>query len=301
MAADSLEIVEYLCENDVPWEDVKACEAAAAGNKLEFLKYMHENGAPWDILNCSVAAQHHHVESVLYLFSTGCYPSNNIWDFVGEDFRRVLQAFLEQEYSWYATPEATLRVVETGYLDGLINLIDNGCLWHPATTSHIAEKNNLAMLQCVHERDCPWNAYTCAKAESMVVLTYAHTHGAPILRDTLEKMLEPSSHDPRMVNFECFKYVHQHGGCPLQPSFTYCAARDGNLEWLKYLHEQGCEWVPEAPIIAAHYGHADCLDYILSHGGVYLDDVLLKAELSGNDACIAVATTHRGNPVSGTF
>ena len=44
------------------------------------------------------------------------------------------------------------------------------------------------------------------------------------------------------------------------------AARGGNLECLKYLHEHGCAWDKSACSAAALGGHSECLKYLRTHG-----------------------------------
>ena len=44
------------------------------------------------------------------------------------------------------------------------------------------------------------------------------------------------------------------------------AARGGNLECLKYLHEHGCAWDKSACEAAALRGHSECLKYLHTHG-----------------------------------
>lgn len=44
------------------------------------------------------------------------------------------------------------------------------------------------------------------------------------------------------------------------------AARGGNLECLKYLHEHGCAWDKSACSAAARGGHSECLKYLHTHG-----------------------------------
>ena len=41
----------------------------------------------------------------------------------------------------------------------------------------------------------------------------------------------------------------------------------GNLECLRYLHENGCPWTASAYLAAAEGGHLDCVRYIVENGG----------------------------------
>jgi hypothetical protein len=66
-------------------------------------------------------------------------------------------------------------------------------------------------------------------------------------------------------NLECLKYLHEHG-CAWDKSACSAAAGRGHLECLKYLHEHGCAWDKSACSAAARGGHSECLKYLHTHG-----------------------------------
>ena len=66
-------------------------------------------------------------------------------------------------------------------------------------------------------------------------------------------------------NLECLKYLHEHG-CPCDESACEAAASCGDLEFLKDLHEHGCAWDKSACSAAARGGHSECLKYLHTHG-----------------------------------
>lgn len=55
------------------------------------------------------------------------------------------------------------------------------------------------------------------------------------------------------------------------------AARRGNLEILRYLHDQRCEFTADACTQAASNGHLDCLRYLHEHGCPWTADVCHSA------------------------
>ena len=66
-----------------------------------------------------------------------------------------------------------------------------------------------------------------------------------ILNYTLTKMSNSSQN-----SIQTFKYKH-----------TWQAAERGDLEELKKMHENGCEWNSETTRLAALYGQLECLKY----------------------------------------
>lgn len=70
-------------------------------------------------------------------------------------------------------------------------------------------------------------------------------------------------------SFECIKYIKENIDTdPYKWSYTTCqeVAENGNLECLKYLHENGCEWSVDTLISAAKGGHIQCLEYAFENG-----------------------------------
>jgi len=290
---NNLEMMRYLHEQGCLWDERHVCNTAAASGRVEFLQYLREQGCLWDSYVCYVAAYKGQFATVLYLLRNGCPPSDNIWDFTGDELNQVLTCFLERGLPWSATPNAMLRVIESHSFEGFRNLVENGCPWDPQTTTEIAKnRGHLEMLQYAHEKGCPWSEDTCVWTNSLECLTYAHMHGAPIPANIMMQRLEPINNPPRLMRIDCFVYLHQYCGCVLESAFTYYAARDGRFEILKYLHEQGCEWDPSAAVAAAQHRHADCLGYILSHGGVNTQNVYDMAMLTKDEDCMKMVSNY---------
>ena len=70
-------------------------------------------------------------------------------------------------------------------------------------------------------------------------------------------------------NLECLKYLHENN-CPWSATTCRFAAMYGELECLKYLHENNCPWdettYSYAAIHAARYNQLDCLEYLQENG-----------------------------------
>jgi hypothetical protein len=62
-------------------------------------------------------------------------------------------------------------------------------------------------------------------------------------------------------NLEMLKYLHENG-CPITRHTVKEAAAWGRLDCLKYLHKNGCDWDSAAPLLAAENGNLDCFKYL---------------------------------------
>jgi hypothetical protein len=65
-----LEVLEWLRENDCPWDE-ETCWAAAKGGQLEALQWARENGCPWDTSTCWAAASGGHLETLKWARENG--------------------------------------------------------------------------------------------------------------------------------------------------------------------------------------------------------------------------------------
>ena len=206
---------------------------------------------------------------------------------------RVLEVFVEMNLPWEAVPEAPLCAIMQSFLPGLKFMIEHGCPWHPRSAELIACTGRADLLQLFHENGCPLftgdddRHAVCESAihnNSIACLEYGFAHGSTIPANACDELVKN-----RRYHFECFKFAHQHEGCKLYKNCTKQAARDGELEFLKYLHEQGCKWDAKAAVAAAKNGHEECLEYILRSGCARSKDICITAAKNGKEKCLAIA------------
>ncbi len=69
----------------------------------------------------------------------------------------------------------------------------------------------------------------------------------------------------KVGDLEELKKMHENG-YPLDKWVCALAAQYGNLECLRYAHSQGCEWYEYTTYNAAKKGHLDCLRYAFENG-----------------------------------
>jgi len=73
----------------------------------------------------------------------------------------------------------------------------------------------------------------------------------------------------RYGQLECLKYLHENG-CPWDELTCEYGAQYGQLECLKYLHENKCPWDEWTCETAAQYGQLECLKYAHENGSLRL-------------------------------
>ena len=66
-----LEVLEWLRENECPWDE-DTCWAAAKGGHLEALQWARANDCPWDEYTCREAAFGGHLEVLQWARENGC-------------------------------------------------------------------------------------------------------------------------------------------------------------------------------------------------------------------------------------
>ena len=83
------------------------------------------------------------------------------------------------------------------------------------------------------------------------------------------------SDDEENGYLDYLKYIHKNG-CEWTSECTE-AAKSGYLECLKYAHENGCPWDEYTCTAAAENGHLDCLKYAYENGCEWSKETSYKA------------------------
>jgi len=90
-------------------------------------------------------------------------------------------------------------------------------------------------------------------------------------------------------NLDCLKYCHENG-CPWYEDTCSSAAKNGHFECLKYAHENDCSWCEETCSSAVSNGHLKCLKYAHENDCELLADNLCSiAALNGHLECLKYA------------
>ena len=83
--------------------------------------------------------------------------------------------------------------------------------------------------------------------------------------------------------------------CSENTKVRFCArmARNGRLEMLRFLCDEGCPWDRRTCFEAAYYGHLECLKYAHEHGCPWDENTCSKAAFSGHLECLKYAHEQR--------
>ena len=95
----------------------------------------------------------------------------------------------------------------------------------------------------------------------------------------------------RKGNLELLKYAHENG-CPWDKDTCSEAAYHGHLECLKYAHENGCPWDESTCSAAAEKGHLECLKYAHENGCPWDERTCKWAAYYGHLECLKYAREH---------
>jgi hypothetical protein len=108
----------------------------------------------------------------------------------------------------------------------------------------------------------------------------------------------------RAGHWECLKLLVAHGyewndKCDC----LVVAAKRGNLEMVKFIHENGCKWWGQSSVTgesvseaAASNGHVDCLIYAIENGCRHTYNAIAKAARNGHLNCIIAAHERNVSP-----
>ena len=136
--------------------------------------------------------------------------------------------------------------------------------WSEQTCTHAAEGGHLEVLVWLRENGCPWNSNTCTHAARyghLHVLKWAIQNGCP--------------HPKRMCMYraaeagqlEIIKYYHNEAVIPINhPGICAAAAAGGQMSTLIWLREHGYQWDEVTCRNATKIGHFEMLRWARQNG-----------------------------------
>ena len=106
----------------------------------------------------------------------------------------------------------------------------------------------------------------CGYLEGLLYIV-EHWSTSPIDSTILSKACDCAAINGHLC---CLKYLHEKGGL-LTEMTANRAAEHGQLECLRYLHENGCPWNNAIQCgVLVSSGHFDCLQYLHENGVILL-------------------------------
>jgi hypothetical protein len=206
---------------------------------------------------------------------------------------------------FFFTTQLCERAAEVGQLDALKYMIKSGCALNSRILSTAALKGHLAVLICIlqslfHDQNeyklkSNWQHTLFAEAAfggHFHIVKYLHESGyqwdinianAALKSDhpfeVFKYVVENGcqlKHDPCSGDLDLIKYL-QARGLPWKRGACSAAAARGNLDALKFAHENGAKW-EDVVATSASYGSLNCLKYALENGAP-LTEIYLVATL----------------------
>jgi hypothetical protein len=163
------------------------------------------------------------------------------------------EKFRINEMSSISTLEFAWNNVCWGRRDRHGNKIDEG--WF---CSEVAHSNKLELLKWAREeKKCDWDVGTSISAAGMGnldMLKYCVANECPVDEETCASAAG---------DLECLKYLHEQVQVPWDRETAVQASLHGHLHILEYLVEKKYDkYVERTCFLAARYGHLDCLRYL---------------------------------------
>eukprot|EP01032_Pedospumella_encystans_P016846 gene16846-19200_t len=227
-----ISFVKYFLQLGNPWPENAYDEEVPSGE-------MDENG---ENNICNISAANGNLDCLVYAHNQGV----------------PLQSKALNAATWHRNGLGCLKYLHQQGLPLEGDLFD-GAVLH----------QNIEMIKYLHEQGCEWDERVFKVAVQVPIFSGCfsalRSSVCPDPPPRKQRCAQLCISKAKRRYFECFKYAHEYGGCELPSCYTYYAASDGQLEMLKYLHEQGCEWDPRAERAAEENNHQDCLEYITKH------------------------------------
>lgn len=240
-----LELLKWARENGCVWNEKKICHAAAKGGHLDVLQWAKDNGAKFGWRACKKAAAHGHVHVIQWAATT------NEWKTSGMGWRdRCAKAAAKKgqlevivwldgaaeggggQKSYPIGQAVVYEATSRGHVNILDWLHSNGHKWDGCLAA--GEVGNLSALKWAREKECPWDESTCAAIAGS-------------------------------GNLEMLKWARE-GGCPWTASTCEAAARGGHLDLLIWARENGCPWDEYCWKAAVENEQKDVLSYVEQNG-----------------------------------
>ena len=204
---------------------------AAEGGQLDVVVWLKSEGCAWDNKMCVVAAQEGHLDLLKYARAHGCPCDEWICASAAKGGQ------LHDDCQW-PTPGQLLSLVAAG--EGQFKVLkwlteERLCILEEQTFAYAASAGSMEMLRWLKDQECPWDSLACNGAASLEVLQWLRSNGCPWDGYTIE-------FSAARGQLEQLKWAHEQGGAPLCLDTFIEAAAGGHIEVLSWLRAQGCPW-----------------------------------------------------------
>ncbi len=159
------------------------------------------------------------------------------------------------------TSKSSAVAASGGNLAMLQWLREKRCPWDSGTCFDAAEGGHLEVLQWAHANGCPWNEWTCTAAAEgghLEALQWARANGCPWTDRTCAYAASGG-------HLEVLQWARANG-CPWDELTCTAAAANGYLGVLQWARANGCPWNESTCKNAAHRGHLTILQWARANG-----------------------------------
>jgi hypothetical protein len=169
---------------------------------------------------------------------------------------KVNWLYTEQDYRLPA--DVCGYSAESGNVNLLKWLKQEGQRFHIYTCNHAAEAGHEHVLEYLRAEGCEWNE-DCFNAAVIAghinVLQWLQEHGCPW------STVPMCNHAALSGSIPMMQYARQLGGTVGAGTMS-CAASKGHLNMCKHLHSEQCPWDAEACADATRFGHLEVLRWL---------------------------------------
>lgn len=279
-----LECLQYIFTQNIEISD-KAIDLAAKNGHLDCVKFLLEKGQKID--HDTITSSVNHLRCLEFLHSKGCTLYNNLMSVAAEIGNLDSLKYL-YEHGCICDDISRMNAVKGGHMDCLLYLYDHGCLGNPQEEKKVAIING--HLEClkflVNFSPADYiDSLTAAREGQVECLRYLYDQGCmgnpqqekeiAIINGHLECLkflvnFSPADYRDNLTaakegQVECLKFIHSRGG-HLNELVMSFAAEKGNKKCLEFLCSAGCPWDERATQVAAGHNHFDCLIFLHTHG-----------------------------------
>jgi len=233
------ECLRWLEEVGCPWDE-STCSNAAKGGHLKCLEYAHENECPWDEDTCERAAEGGHMKCLEFALENGCSGESIVY---GAALGGHLEIVKWATSKGYPSTSIYDGAAQGGYLDILKWAHENSIPFTGSPKFYSAFHGN----------------YECLKWTLKNVV-----NNTGLMSDIFEPQTGIAA--VQGGNIECVRLALDNGFSLLESEVCAIAARNGNLEMLKFLRGNGCPFSEETCADAAEGGHLELLRWARENG-----------------------------------
>jgi hypothetical protein len=234
-----------LVSDDDSWLEA-ACVYSAGGGRLEQLMWLHSLHSAFSPEEMIMASAHGHIDVLEWLFSNNC------------------QYTIKDSHHW--SRNGLVMAAKNNRIGVLGWYRSKNCEWHSFVAQTAAKHGHVESLKYLVENGCPVNAFVaCAAA-----------HAVPDIRDRTKDKLWNAK------RMEMLKFLKEHGAVRFMATTCASAAQSGDLELLKWLRLQGCQWNTRVCTDAASHGHLKLLKWARENGCPWDNKVYDAAARNGH-------------------